>query len=465
MRKMRNLTTESKCRAAVKPAAVRMQTTYKERSPSSVALSNLRGLVIIIVVAFHSFSAYLGSVSSVIAPFDHAPYLWQAFPIIDNRRWFGFDIFCAIQDIYLMSLMFFLSALFTWPSLNRKRERRFLRDRFQRLGPPFLFGVIVVMPIALYPAYRVRALDPSIYAYFRQYLALPFWPNGPMWFLWQLLALTVTAGVLHRFAPRWIESLCQWSSSAAFHPGRYFLVLGLVAAFAYVPLALVFTPWSWAARGPFGLQFSRPLLYLVFFIAGLAAGARGFDRGLLAPEGMLVRRWGLWLIGALTASVLWMGLTALSMKENGGPLGLRVMVGVSFAFACTGGCLAALSGCLRFAKTRSRVLDSLSSNAFGIYVLHYPLVVWLQYTLLGVALFAVMKAAIVLCTALVLAWALAVAIGSVAIGASLIGVERSRARFSLTSTAIAASQPTAIAGFHLPILAQNVKPGLEDVIR
>jgi hypothetical protein len=124
-----------------------------------------------------------------------------------------------------------------------------------------------------------------------------------------------------------------------------------------------------------------------------------------------------------------------------------------------------LSGCLRFAKTRSRVLDSLSSNAFGIYVLHYPLVVWLQYTLLGVALFAVMKAAIVLCTALVLAWALAVAIGSVAIGASLIGVERSRARFSLTSTAIAASQPTAIAGFHLPILAQNVKPGLEDVIR
>jgi glucans biosynthesis protein C len=466
MRKMRNLTTESKCRAVVRPPApVRTQTTNKARSQSSVALSNLRGLVIIIVVAFHAFSAYLGSVSSAITPFDHPPYLWQAFPIVDNHRWFGFDIFCAFQDIYLMSLMFFLSAVFSWPSLDRKGEGRFLRDRFQRLGPPFLFGVMVVMPVALYPAYRVRAFDPSLQAYLGHYLALPFWPNGPMWFLWQLLALTVAASALHRFVPHWIENLYQWSSSAALHPGRYFLVLGLVAAFAYVPLALVFTPWSWATRGPFGLQFSRPLLYFVFFLAGLAVGARGFERGLLAPDGMLVRRWSLWLAGALTTSVLWMGLTALSMKENGGSVGLRVMVGISFAFACTSGCLAALSGCLRFAKTRSRVLESLSRNAFGIYVLHYPLVVWLQYALLGVALFAVMKAAFVLCAALLLAWALAVVIGSVPMGSSLIGIERSRSRMLAGSAAAADPAVPRIVGFHRSTVAENVNRELEDVIR
>jgi glucans biosynthesis protein C len=465
MRKMRNLTTESQSRAAVKPASARTQTTDKQRSQSSVALSNLRGLVIIIVVAFHSFSAYLGSVSSTIIPFDHPPFLWQAFPIVDNHRWFGFDIFCAFQDIYLMSLMFFLSAVFSWPSLSRKGERRFLQDRFQRLGPPFLFGVIILMPIALYPAYRVRAVDPSFYAYLRHYLALPFWPNGPMWFLWQLLALTVAASALHRFVPHWIDRLYQWSSSAAFHPGRYLLALGLVATFAYVPLALVFTPWSWAARGPFGLQFSRPLLYIVFFLAGLAVGARGYERGLLAPDGMLVRRWSVWLALALTIPVLWMGLTALSMQENGGPVGLRVMIGVSFAFACTSGCLAALSGCLRFAKTRSRVLESLSSNAFGIYVLHYPLVVWLQYALLGVALLAVMKAAFVLCAALLLAWALAVAIGSVPMGSSLIGIERSRTRLMPGSAPAADPAIRGFAAFHRTSVAENVNRELEDVIR
>jgi hypothetical protein len=32
----------------------------------------------------------------------------------------GFDIFCAFQDVYLMSFMFFMSGLFVWPSLRRK---------------------------------------------------------------------------------------------------------------------------------------------------------------------------------------------------------------------------------------------------------------------------------------------------------------------------------------------------------
>jgi hypothetical protein len=36
--------------------------------------------------------------------------------MVDSHRWFGFDIFCAWQDVYLMALMFFLSALFARPS-------------------------------------------------------------------------------------------------------------------------------------------------------------------------------------------------------------------------------------------------------------------------------------------------------------------------------------------------------------
>lgn len=401
------------------------RTEASQRSTSSVALSNLRGLVIVIVVAFHSFLAYLGSLNASVSRFDGPPYQWQAFPIVDNHRWFGFDIFCAWQDVYLMSLMFFLSALFTWPSLVRKGTGRFLRDRFQRLGVPFVFAILVVVPIAEYPAYRVTALDPSVHAYVQHYLALPFWPNGPMWFLWQLLALTVVAAGLHRFAPHWIENLGRWSSHAGTRPGGYFLALALVSALAYVPLALVFTPWTWASYGPFGVQFSRPLLYAVFYIAGLGIGANGLGRGLLSPEGTLARRWTVWLAGAFALFLLWMALTGLGMTEKGGgPFGLRAIVGISFALACTSGCLAAMAGCLRFATRRSPVLGSLANNAFGMYLLHYPFVVWLQYALLGVALFAIAKAAIVLGATLLLAWAAALAMSFAPIGSRLIGVER-----------------------------------------
>ena len=283
------------------------------RAGYNVELNNLRAVVILTVLAFHSVLAYLGSLGASPFPFDSPPYEWRAFPIVDSHRWFGFDVFCAWQDVYLMSLMFFLSALFTWPSLKRKRIRKFLGDRFLRLGVPFVFALAVVMPLALYPAYRVTAVDPSLIAYGRHFLALPFWPNGPMWFLWQLLALTIVAAGLYRFAPHWVEFLGRSSSSAGTRPGRYFVGLAAAAALAYVPLALVFTPWAWSVRGPFALQFSRPLLYVVYYLAGLGIGAYGLERGLFAPEGMLARRWAVWLAGALASLLLWMGLTALAM--------------------------------------------------------------------------------------------------------------------------------------------------------
>jgi len=88
-------------------------------SKSSLALNNLRAVITLSVLAFHGSLAYLGSTPSAYA-FDKPPYLWRAFPIVDSDRWFGFDIFCAWQDVSLMVLLYFLSALFSWPSLARK---------------------------------------------------------------------------------------------------------------------------------------------------------------------------------------------------------------------------------------------------------------------------------------------------------------------------------------------------------
>src|SRR5438874_2701787 len=98
-------------------------------SRSSIALVNLRAFVILIVLAFHSVLPYLASLPPNSYPFDAAPYLWLAFPVIDSERWFGFDLFCAWQDVSLMTLMFFLSGLFVPTSLGRKGSRRFVSDR------------------------------------------------------------------------------------------------------------------------------------------------------------------------------------------------------------------------------------------------------------------------------------------------------------------------------------------------
>src|SRR5215470_1847173 len=134
-----------------------LKQAYASKSRSSLALSDLRAAVILIVLAFHSCLAYLDFLPASVRPFTSPPYEWRSFPIVDSHRWFGFDLFCALQNIYLMSLMFFLSGLFVWPSLSSRGSWEFAWRRVLRLGLPFALAVFLLMPVAHYPVYLVTA--------------------------------------------------------------------------------------------------------------------------------------------------------------------------------------------------------------------------------------------------------------------------------------------------------------------
>jgi hypothetical protein len=413
------------------------------RGQTSLALHNLRGVVIVVVVAFHSALAYLGSSPATPFAFDAPPYEWRAFPIIDSHRFFGFDLFCAWQDVYLMGLMFFLSALFTWPSLNRKGLSKFLSDRLLRLGAPFLFGVAVMMPIAVYPVYALSAAHPSLADYARHYLALPFLPNGPMWFLWQLLVLTIAAAALRRLRPDVVERVGQYLSSATAQPRLCFLILAAVSVGAYVPMAILFTPWRWADAGPFAIQFCRPLLYAVFYFGGLTVGAGGLDCGVLAAQGPLARGWRRWLALAACGLFAWMGLTALTMSDGAAaPLFLQFAADATFAIASAASLFFVIAAALRFGAARSRLLDSLAGNAMGIYLLHYAPVVWLQYLLLSTAAPAIIKATIVCVVGLVASWGATAVLRAVPYGRRLIG-EEPRRSFDLRAAIAGRFSPAA----------------------
>src|SRR5262249_31936059 len=150
----------------------------------SLALNNLRTFAVMLVLAVHASAAYLGSSPTAPFRFDDPPFRWRALPIIDSDRWFGFDVFCAHLDTYLIALLFFVSGLFVWPGLARKDAWNFVRDRLIRIGIPFALAVGLLMPAAYYPVYRVTAVDPGLSAYWQHWLALPLWPSGPPWFLW-----------------------------------------------------------------------------------------------------------------------------------------------------------------------------------------------------------------------------------------------------------------------------------------
>lgn len=370
-----------------------------------IPLSNLRAVVILIVVAFHSVLPYLASQPAEPFAFDAAPYRWVAFPIIDRERLFEFDLFCAWQDVSLMTLMFFLAGIFTAPSLNRKGALAYLSDRWWRIGLPFLFAAAILAPLAYFASYLTTAADPTLAAFTGHWLALPMWPAGPAWFLWQLFALSTVAAALQASAPQWLESLNRLAARLDDRPLALFIVLVAASTLGYVPLALAFTAWDWASFGPFAVQLSRPLVYLVYFFAGFALGSQGLDRGLLRSDGALSRHWLVLLVVAIVTMAIWGLLTSLTLPDwNASPLAYRLMAALAFPPACASGVLSLLAIALRFLIFRDRILDGLSANAYTIYLLHYVAVVWLQYALLAVALSAVAKGGIVFALALGASW-------------------------------------------------------------
>ncbi len=387
---------------------------------TSAALNNLRACAIVSLLAFHSVLAYLDYLPPAPFAFDRPAYRWTSFPIVDSQRFLGFDIFCGFQDVYLMSLMFFLSGVFVWPSIRRKGEAVFLQSRFLRLCVPAGLVVLLLIPLAHYATYRVTAVDPGLTAFWRHWLALPFWPSGPPWFLWQLFALNVAAAAICRLAPRWCARLGRASAGA--DPRRYFWWLLAVSALAYVPLALAFGPLRWFEYGIFAVQASRPLHYAVYFFAGVGIGVYGLERGLLAPDGALAQRWAAWLATALLAFALWMGLTALALEERATVV-TRIAAHLAFALSCASSCFAVFALFLRFAARATPLLDKAAENAYGLYLVHYVFVVWLQYALLEAALPALAKGLVVFAGVLALSWASTSALRRAPLAWRLIGTE------------------------------------------
>ncbi len=117
----------------------------------SVSIGYLRAFITVLVVAHHAALAYHPFAPPAPASLVAEPRWWMAFPVTDTARWSGFAALVGFNDIFFMSLMFFLSGLFVWKSLQRKGAGAFVRDRVVRLGIPFAVAAALIAPLGLLP--------------------------------------------------------------------------------------------------------------------------------------------------------------------------------------------------------------------------------------------------------------------------------------------------------------------------
>jgi len=381
----------------------------------------LRALIVLLVLLHHSVLAYV-----VMWPAQSRIFSILPAPIVDPRRWAGFDLLAIFNDTFFMALLFLVSGLFVWPGLKRKGAATFLRDRALRLGIPFVLATAVLMPLAYYPSYAATGADPDFLAYARAWLSLGFWPSGPGWFIWLLLVFDAVAAGLYVLRRRWTANTPAPRHLGVHRRPLAFLAILLVAsALVYVPMELSFGAERWLALGPFAFQASRPLLYAIYFLVGLQMGASTADSGLLASNAELARRWPMWLMAGLAAYALRLGvIIALVLpvvdSRQSLPLSLRLLNDLTFILCCGTISFAFIALFRRFIIAHRPVFDSLSASSYGMYLIHYPIVVWLQFALLAVALGPIAKGAIVFFGSVALSWGMTLVLRRVPIAARVL---------------------------------------------
>ena len=391
----------------------------KDKAESrNLSLGYLRTFLTLLVVAHHAVLAY----------HPYAPprpkslggdMIWGAFPVVDSARWPGSDLFVGFNDTFFMSLMFLISGVFAWSSLERKGAMRFVRERVSKLGSAFLISAVLLAPLAYYPTYL--SMEPQTTSFLRQWIGLSSWPAGPAWFLWVLMVFACAAAVMHPLLRRAYLPLGRLGE----RPFLFFTTLLALSAIAYLPMAAAFTGFHWAAFGPFFVQTSRILLYAVYFFVGIGLGAYGRESGLFSRENTLARRWPLWAFAALLAfavNLIAFVAGVLPTLAKGGPSpGVAAVSNFAFVLSCAASSFAFMAAFVRFARRPNRVVDSLSANAFGIYLLHYACVSWLQWLLLPASLSGPVKGTLVFVGAVLLSWGLSAAFRRVLFSGSSAG--------------------------------------------
>jgi surface polysaccharide O-acyltransferase-like enzyme len=125
---------------------------------------------------------------------------------------------------------------------------------------------------------------------------------------------------------------------------------------------------------------------------------------LLAADGKLARRWPLWMVSALVAFVLASGVGIAVMTAHVGSRPWEIAADSAFVVSCAASTLAFLALLVRFARKCRKVFDSLTENAYGMYLIHYAFVSWLQIALLKTQLPAVAKGSLVFLGTVLLSW-------------------------------------------------------------
>jgi surface polysaccharide O-acyltransferase-like enzyme len=283
-------------------------------------------------------------------------------------------VFVGFSVQWMMPLFFILSAISIRHALARRSNGRYVRERFRRLGVPFVCGTFVLIPPQVYIERATHGdFAGSFFAFLPHYFDGWYgfggnfaWMGLHLWYLEVLLILSFLTLPLFRWLARpAMSGRIKTAATFLARPGAIFLLALPVAAMEW----LVNLQPDGIGRRDFGGW--SVLTYVAFFLLGYLIGSDGQFRAAAERQ----RRVAL-LVGLVTVAILY-GLLTSGHSDRSWPMALLRAVN-SWSWL-----IALLGFASRYFDSDRPWLRQANEAVLPFYVLHQTVIVMIGFLLMG----------------------------------------------------------------------------------
>ncbi|MFX1256329.1 MAG: acyltransferase family protein [Promethearchaeota archaeon] len=359
-------------------------------------VDNLRILLTILVIMHHTTITY-GALGS-----------WYfRDPNTDELSSILLTIIAALDQGFFMGLFFFISAYFVPGSYNRKGARKFLKDRFIRLGIPILIYTIIVNPILNYLVILQTQSEVEI-SFIEFYLSyFQSWEgflnfingNGPLWFIVMLLVFA-----LFYCSWREIKKKKSEKNSVQKPPNNLKIVIIVIIMSVFTFLIRLWFPMD-GGDVILNIQLAFVVQYIIMLILGVIAYKRDWFRNISDSQGKL------WLAIAFLSIIYFFTIALLGgafegniYKFQGGFYWQAFAYSIWESFYCIGMSIGLVTLFRKKFNTQGKASKILSENSYTIYLIHAPVLVSIAILFVGLLIPPLLKFAIVLFIVLLLCY-------------------------------------------------------------
>lgn len=292
-------------------------------------------------------------------------------------------VFALISHSFRMELFFLIAGFFACLSVNKHGIGGFIRSRVLRIGVPFIIGWIALRPLIIAgwtiggqsmqgDVDVLAGLANGLTAFNGQDILV----GTHLWFLYYLLLITFTV-----LAAKWIlnrgSGLSEWIDNATSNVANIaarFSIIGLLCVFP-IMLCLWFMN-GWGVDTPDkSLWPMWPVfaLYGGFFVAGWLVAKHQVLLDMLS-------KFSWWRVALCCAAI--MAVLSLSgyesQRAHDDYMWLKLTYLLSYALMMCLLVTLSLAICRKLFARGNKVVSYIADASYWMYLIHLPLVVWLQ---------------------------------------------------------------------------------------